>query len=160
MQNITVICIGKLKESYWRDACAEYSKRLVAFCNFSIIELPAIRIAEKPSAAEIKNVLIEEGKAIISKIPKKSAVFSLCIEGTAITSESLAQETERAAVDGMSGITFIIGGSHGLSEDVKKISDKRISMSKMTFPHQLARVMLCEQIYRAFSIINDGKYHK
>lgn len=160
MLNITIICVGKLKESYWREACAEYSKRLRSFCNFNIIEIDEERIAENPSQSQINTTITREGERIISKIPNNSKIVAMCIEGRQRTSKKLAEEISDIAVNGCSSIVFIIGGSWGLSDEVKSKSHIRLSMSEMTFPHQLARVMLCEQIYRAFQINTGGKYHK
>lgn len=160
MQNVTILCVGKLKESFWREAVEEYSKRLGAFCKFSVVEVKETKLPDSPSQGEIDNCLVSEGERLLAKIPPRSDIFAMCIEGKELSSEKLAQELSNSAVAGTSNVVFIIGGSHGLSDAVKKAASKRISMSPMTFPHQLARVMLCEQIYRAFTIINDGKYHK
>lgn len=160
MQNVTVICLGKIKEKYLRDACDEYLKRLKAFCKLNLVELSPCRIAENPSDAEIESALESEAKEIIAKIPNGAKVFAMCIEGKQMPSEKLSQQLSSAAVQGFNNIVFIIGSSHGLSETVKKRADFKLSMSKMTFPHQLARVMLLEQIYRAYQISHGGKYHK
>ena len=160
MIGITVICEGRLKEKYLRDACDEYSKRLGAYCKLNIIELAPHRIPDNPSENEIANALNAEGREILSKIPDGAKVYAMCIEGKQMPSEKLAKTISDCSVQGYSNIVFIIGGSHGLSEDVKKRADFRLSMSEMTFPHQLARVMLLEQIYRAFQISTGGKYHK
>lgn len=160
MLNITVICIGKLKEQYLRDASAEYMKRLSSSCKLSIIELPAEKLSDNPSQKEIENALSSEGKRIIEKIPKGSTVYTMCIEGKQRTSEELSREIESLGVSGVSSLVFIIGGSFGLSDEVKKLSHQRLSMSKMTFPHQIARIMLLEQIYRAMQISLGTKYHK
>lgn len=160
MVNVTIICIGKLKEKYLREASDEYTKRLTGLCKLNIIELTPERLSDTPSQKEIENALTAEGKKITDKIPKGSAVYTMCIEGTQRTSEQLSREIDSLAVSGTGSITFIIGGSFGLSEDVKKLSSNRLSMSKMTFPHQLARIMLLEQIYRAMQISLGTKYHK
>ncbi len=160
MQNITLICIGKLKESYLRDAVSEYTKRLSGLCKMNLIELPAEKLSDNPSQKEIVNALESEGKKIIEKIPKGAYVYTMCIEGKQKTSEELSAEMENLAVKGYSNIVFIIGGSFGISDKVKSASDFRLSMSKMTFPHQVARVMLLEQIYRAIQISIGTKYHK
>lgn len=160
MIGVTIICEAKLKEKYLRDACDEYIKRLGAYCRLNIVELTPRRLPENPSEAEIANALEAEGKEIISKIPAGSAVYAMCIEGKQIPSEQLAQRISECSVRGYSSITFIIGSSYGLSDEVKRAADFRLSMSQMTFPHQLARVMLLEQIYRAFRIASGGKYHK
>ncbi|MGX8701418.1 23S rRNA (pseudouridine(1915)-N(3))-methyltransferase RlmH [Caproiciproducens sp.] len=159
MLTVRLICVGKLKEAYWRDACAEYEKRLRAFCGFSIVELPECRLPDDPSDAQIRSALKTEGDAILSAAGK-SALFALCIEGKTLSSGQLSDQINTLAVSGTSTVSFVIGSSFGLSEAVKQRAGFRLSMSPMTFPHQLARVMLCEQIYRAFQIIHHGKYHK
>lgn len=160
MLTVNLICIGKLKENYWRDACQEYSKRLSAFCRFTILELNESRLPDKPSQSQIDAALQTEGEKILAEISSGSAVFPLCIEGKPISSPQLAEQIEKLSINGTSTINFIIGSSFGLSEQVKQTGVFKLSMSPMTFPHQLARVMLCEQIYRAFEINNHGKYHK
>lgn len=160
MINITVCCVGKLKENYLRSACDEYIKRLGAFCKINVLELNEEKLPQKPSENEIKAALQAEGKVILSKIPPQCTVISMCIEGEMMSSEKLAQSINNAAVSGSSNIFFIIGSSFGLSDEVKKASNIRLSMSKMTFPHQLVRVLLLEQIYRSFQINSNGKYHK
>ena len=158
MLEVKIICIGKLKEKYWRDAVQEYTKRLSAFCRFLVVELSEVRVPQDPNDAQIEKVLEEEAKAVITAVGRSTA-YALCIEGKMLSSEKLASEIESEAVSGTSSMAFIIGSSHGLHESVKRLG-KRISMSPMTFPHQLARVMLCEQLYRAFSIQAGTKYHK
>ena len=158
--NITVIALGKLKEKYLTDAISEYAKRISAYGKLQIIELNPVRLSDNPSQTEIDNALSKEAEEIKKKIPNNSYVFSLCIEGKEKSSESFAKAINDAAINGKSNIVFIIGSSFGLSEKVKKQSDLKLSFSKMTFPHQLMRVMLLEQIYRAFQINNNGKYHK
>lgn len=160
MQNITLICIGKLKESYLRDAVSEYTKRLSGLCKLNLIELPVEKLSDNPSPKEIENALESEGKRILEKIPKGAYVYTMCIEGKQKTSEELSAEMDGLAVRGYSNIVFIIGGSFGISDRVKAVSSFRLSMSKMTFPHQVARVMLLEQIYRAIQISIGTKYHK
>lgn len=160
MLNVNIICVGKLKESYLRDACAEYSKRLSAFCKLNIIELAPGRLPDNPNKSQIDSVLNEEGEMILSKLGKSDYVIPMCIEGKQFSSEELSSKINDIAVAGNGTISFIIGGSHGLSDAVKQKAALKLSMSKMTFPHQLARVMLLEQIYRAFMISNGNKYHK
>ena len=160
MQHVTVLCVGKLKESYWRDAVAEYAKRLSAFCRFTVIEVDEERLPDAPSAAQIAHTLEEEGKRLLSRIPRDALTVALCIEGKIVSSEMLSARLSSWALDGKSHIVFVIGGSFGLSDEVKNAAALRLSMSPMTFPHQLARVMLLEQIYRAFQIASGGKYHK
>ena len=160
MVSLTVICEGKLKEKYLKDACDEYIKRLGAFCKVNIVELAPKRLSDNPSAGEIENALAAEGREILSKIPSNAAVYAMCIEGRQLTSTQLAEKIERDTVTKSGNLVFIIGGSFGLADEVKQRADFRLSMSEMTFPHQLARVMLLEQLYRSFNILNGGKYHK
>lgn len=161
MLRINIICIGKIKETYWTDALAEYAKRLSAFCRFQITELNEERIkSNTPNAAQISEVLTAEGRRILQKTGAADYVVALCIEGKLLSSEALAAVLHDTAVSGKSTVDFIIGGSYGLSEAVKQRADLRLSMSRMTFPHQMARVILAEQVYRAFEIDSGGKYHK
>ena len=160
MQTIKIICVGNLKEKYLVSAVEEYEKRLKSFCDFEIIEIAEQRLPENPSLSQIENALNKEAEKIGEKIPKGSAVISMAIEGKQLSSEDLAEKISAYAVNGKSKIVFLIGSSFGLSEMLKQKSDFKLSMSKMTFPHQLSRVMICEQIYRAFGIINHTKYHK
>lgn len=160
MQTVNIICIGKIKEKYWTDAIAEYAKRLKAFCKLNIIELDEEKIQNNPNDAQIKTVIEAEGKRILSKLAKNSYVVTLCIEGKTISSPDFAKVIAESALMGKSNIDFIIGGSWGLSEEVKSRSDFKLSMGRMTYPHQMARVILTEQIYRAFEINSNGKYHK
>ncbi len=160
MMNIQLIVLGKLKEKHMKEFSAEYEKRLSAYCKLNVIELEPVKLSDNPSAQEIENVLIKETQMIKAKIPKNSYVFSMCIEGKQMSSEEFAMKLQDIAVSGKSNIVFIIGSSFGLSDEIKALSDYKFSMSKMTFPHKLARIMLEEQIYRGFSINNNGKYHK
>ena len=160
MINITVIALGKLKEKYMRDFCDEYQKRLSAYCKLNIVELTPKALSDNPSQTEIAQALSAEAQMIKAKIPSNSYVFSMCIEGKQMPSEAFSQKLSKLAVDGKSSIVFIIGSSFGLDAEIKKLSDERFSMSEMTFPHQMARVMLLEQLYRAFQISSGGKYHK
>ncbi len=160
MVNVTVICEGRLKEKYLQSACDEYSKRLSGFCKLNIVQLTPKKLSDNPSQTEIENALSAEGKEIISKIPQNAYVFAMCIEGKQMSSEALSKQLDALSITGKSNVVFIIGGSFGLSEEVKAKADYKLSMSQMTFPHQLARVMLLEQIYRAFQISSGGKYHK
>lgn len=159
MYNINLITVGKLKESYLRDACAEYTKRLGAYCHIKITELPESRLPDDPSEKVIKAALDTEAEAILSAAGN-STVIAMCIEGKMMSSEELARKFESLAVGGNSSVSLVIGSSFGLSDKVKNAAALRLSMSPMTFPHQLARVMLLEQIYRAMSILGNGKYHK
>lgn len=160
MLTVNIICIGKIKESYWREAIKEYSKRLTVFCKFNIIELDEEKVSSTPNDAQIKTILDAEGKRIISKLSKNSFVIPMCIEGKLLSSTELSEKISQVPMLGKSSIDFIIGGSWGLSDEVKSKADLKLSMSKMTFPHQMARVVLCEQIYRVFEISTNGKYHK
>lgn len=158
--NITVICQGRLKEDYLRKAVDEYSKRISAFGRLEIVELTPVRLSDNPSQTEINTALEKEADEIIKKIPGGAFIIPLCVEGKKKSSEQLAADIKNAALGGKSNITFIIGSSYGLSEKVKALGNLRLSFSDMTFPHQLMRVMLLEQVYRAFQINNNGKYHK
>lgn len=155
---INLIVIGKLKEEYLRSACGEYIKRLGRYCTIEVHELDECRLSDNPSEKEISAALKKEA----AEIRKFAAgmIIPLCIEGRQMSSEQLAAEIASAGVNGFSTITFIIGSSFGLDDEIKSAGNMRLSMSKMTFPHQLARVMLLEQIYRAFQINTNGKYHK
>lgn len=158
--NITVIALGKLKEKYLKDAITEYSKRISAYGKIEIAELSPVRLSDNPSQNEIAAALTKEAEEIKKKIPNGSYVFALCIEGKEKSSEELAKALNDATLNGKSHIVFIIGSSFGLSPEIKKLADCRLSFSPMTFPHQLMRVMLLEQVYRAFQINTNGKYHK
>ena len=160
MQRVTILCVGKLKEKFYIDAAAEYVKRLQRYCKLDIVELPEYRLPEDPSPAEIQKALQAEGAAIRERLPKGGAVVALCIEGKPCSSEELSRRMADFGVQGKTQITFLIGGSVGLSEDVKKLADWRLSMSPMTFPHHMARIMLLEQLYRAYQIAAGTKYHK
>lgn len=159
MPTITILAVGKLKERYFSDACAEYVKRLGAFCKINIIEVDECRLPQDPSPAQIQKCIEVEGQSITARLPKAACVIPLCIEGRQLSSTGLAKELEQLFA-AHSSIAFLIGGSHGIAEQVKQSSVLRLSLSSMTFPHQLARVMLLEQIYRAFSINGNLKYHK
>ena len=160
MQKITVLCVGKLKERFYQEAAAEYVKRLGRHCKLDVVELPESRLPEDPSPGEIQRALAAEAAAIREKLPRGGAVIALCIEGKPCSSVELSRRMQELAVSGKSQLTFLIGGSVGLSEDLKRQADWRLSMSPMTFPHHLARIMLLEQIYRACQIAADTKYHK
>ncbi|MEG1994643.1 MAG: 23S rRNA (pseudouridine(1915)-N(3))-methyltransferase RlmH [Oscillospiraceae bacterium] len=160
MLTVNIICIGKLKEKYLVDGCNEYTKRLRAFCNINIIELSEYKVPDNPSQKEIENCIEKEGEKILSKITNGSFVVSMCIEGKILSSEELAERLKFAADNSFSTVNFVIGGSFGLSPKLKELSNLKLSMSRMTFPHQLARVMILEQIYRGFGINTNSKYHK
>ena len=160
MININFIVLGKLKEKYMKEFSAEYEKRLSGYCKLTVTELEPVKLSDNPSEQEIKNALAKETQMIKAKIPKNSFVFLMCIEGKQMSSEELSKKLEDIALTGKNNITFIIGSSFGLSDEIKQMSDYKFSMSKMTFPHKLARIMLIEQVYRALSITNNAKYHK
>lgn len=161
MLRINIICIGKIKEKYFTDAINEYAKRLSAFCKFQIVELAEEKIkSNTPNLSQIEEVIESEGKRIMQKINSGDYVIAMCIEGKMLSSEELSKTLEGVQINGKSTVDFIIGGSYGLSQAIKSRADLRLSMSKMTFPHQMARMILSEQIYRAFEISTNGKYHK
>ena len=159
MQRVSILCVGKLKEKFYADAAAEYCKRLSRYCKIEVTELPETRLPEDPSPAEIKRALAAEANAIRQKL-EGGAVVAMCIEGQTCSSEALSKKLAAFALEGKSKVTFLIGGSFGLDETLKKQADWRLSMSPMTFPHHLARVMLLEQIYRACQIAEGTRYHK
>lgn len=159
MLSVNIICVGKLKESYLRDAIDEYSKRMRTLCRLSIIELPEERASDDPSAAEIGRVISAESERIMQKLGKGDYVIAMCVEGRNISSEELSAKLEDISMRS-STVDLIIGGSWGLSDELKSRADFKLSMGKMTFPHQLCRVMLLEQVYRAFQISKGTKYHK
>lgn len=155
-----IICIGKIKEKYWTQAIAEYSKRLSRFCTLVITEKKESRLPDRASAAEEENVRISEGRSILSAIPEDAFVIALDICGKNLDSEQLAEKMQALTVQGVSHIVWLIGGSLGLSDEVLRRADFRLSFSPMTFPHQMMRVILLEQIYRGYKIIHHEKYHK
>ena len=160
MQRVTVLCVGKLKEKFYIDAAAEYVKRLQRHCKLELIELPEQRLPDDPSPAEIQKALRTEGDTIRERLPKGGAVIALCIEGRPCSSQELSRRMAEFGVQGKTQLTFLIGGSVGMDEDLKRQADWRLSMSPMTFPHHMARIMLLEQIYRAYQIAGGTKYHK
>ena len=155
MRKVTVLCVGRLKEPFYEAAAAEYAKRLGRFCKLEIVELAEQRLPENPSPAEVSRGLAKEAEAIRAKLPPAATVVALCVEGRMKSSEELAQ-----LLEGSEQLACIIGGSFGLDPSIKAAAQLRLSMSPMTFPHHLARVMLLEQIYRGFQINGGGKYHK
>lgn len=160
MQKVTILCVGKLKEKFYTEAAAEYVKRLGRFCKIEILELPEDRLPEDPSPAQIEAALAREGEAIKAKLPPSAAIIAMCVEGKTMSSEALAALMAQGANQGQSHLVFLIGGSFGLHPSVKALASVRLSMSPMTFPHHLARVMLLEQIYRGYQINAGSKYHK
>lgn len=155
MQRVMVICTGKMKERFYIDAAAEYAKRLGRYCRLEVVELPEQRLPESPSPAEIQRALAKEAEAIRGKIPPGASVAAMCIEGKLYSSEEFSK-----LIAGSGCLAFLIGGSYGLDPALKREAWLRVSMSPMTFPHHLARVMVLEQIYRGFQISEGGKYHK
>ena len=160
MLNIKLICVGKLKEKFYTAASEEYLKRLTAYAKTEVIEIPEAKRSANPSPAETEAALKKEAEKIFEKIPGGASIVAMCIEGTLYSSRDMAELLNSAAVSGVSKLCFIIGGSDGLHESVKARASVRMSMSPMTFPHHLARVMLLEQIYRGLKINEGGKYHK
>lgn len=159
MIKITVIALAGLKEKYLREASDEYIKRLKGYCDLKIIEIEPVKLPEKPSEAEISAALDREYELIVKKIPQNSAVYAMCIEGTQLSSEEFAAALKSDSDFGKA-ITFVIGSSYGLSDKIKRRADKKLSFSRLTFPHQLFRILLLEQLYRAFRINSGGAYHK
>ncbi len=160
MLKIHIIAVGRLKEQYLRDASNEYLKRLSSFCKMSVIEIEPERLPDNPNTSQIETCLNDEAKKILSAIPHGSFIIPMCIEGKQLDSIELSQKLCDLALSGDSTVSFIIGGSYGLSDKVKSLAGLKLSMSKMTFPHQLARIMLLEQVYRAFKIAQGATYHK
>lgn len=161
MFDITLIAMGKLKEKFYLSAAAaEYEKRLKGYCQFHLIELPEIRLSEDPSAAEIASTLEKEADSILAKIPKGTWFCVLTPEGKQLSSEALAGKLKDVKLSGKSSACFLIGSSFGMSPRLKELADFKLSMSPMTFPHHLARVMVLEQLYRAEAIQAGSKYHK
>ena len=160
MLSVYLICVGKLKEQFYKDACAEYSKRLSAYCRLTLVEIPEVKLSKNPTLGEIAGALEKEGEAIRAKIPPSARVVALCVEGRMRSSEELARMFPAAGNSRDKHLVFIIGGSYGLHPSIKGSANSQLSMSPMTFPHHLARVMLLEQIYRAFKIEEGSSYHK
>lgn len=160
MLNIKFICVGKLRERFYIDAFNEYAHRLSAYCKFECAELNETKLGDKPSDKEIENALVRESADIEKAIPKDAYVIAMCVGAKQLKSEELAQKINSLALSGRGKICFIIGGSFGMAESIKQRADMRLGMSEMTFPHHLARVMLTEQIYRSFKIIEGSRYHK
>ncbi|REH93400.1 23S rRNA (pseudouridine(1915)-N(3))-methyltransferase RlmH [Staphylococcus felis] len=157
---ITIVAVGKLKEKYWKQAIAEYEKRLSAYTKIDIVEVPDEKAPENMSEKEIEQVKAKEGERILAKIKPLSTVITLEIKGKMLGSEELAKELDQRMIQGASDFTFVIGGSNGLHDTVLQRSNFALSFSKMTFPHQMMRVVLLEQIYRAFKINRGEAYHK
>lgn len=160
MFTMTILAVGKLKEKFYRDACAEYAKRLSAYCRLEVIELQEHRLPENPSPAQIAAGLAKESEMIRAKIPKGAWVCVLTPEGKPLSSEDFAERLRTVMTGGISSACFILGGSFGLDPSIKALASLKLSLSSMTFPHHLARVMLLEQLYRAWTIQAGGRYHK
>ena len=160
MVHINIICVGKIKETYLKEAIFEYTKRLLKYCTLNLIELPDEKIPNNPSEKEIDIIKNKEGSNIISQIKKDTYLICLDLKGKQFSSEEFSEKLENISLNYNSSITFVIGGSLGISNDVLNKANELISFSKMTFPHQLFRVFLLEQIYRAFKISNNENYHK
>ena len=159
MLNVNIICLGKIKEEYLKMAIAEYSKRLSKYCNLTISELPDEKLPEKINDSLIKEIKNKECKKIMNTIKKDSYIFALDLRGKQYSSEEFSKKIDDIALNFNSSITFIIGGTLGLNEDILSICNEKVSFSKMTFPHQLFRVFLLEQLFRAFKISKGETYH-
>ena len=160
MLSVHLICVGKLKEKFYLEAAAEYQKRLSAYCKLTLVELPEEKLPQNPTQGQIDQALAKEAQAIRGKLPPSAALVALCVEGKERSSEAFArlfQDWEQSAAK---HLVFLIGGSYGLHPSIKQEAQQRLSMSPMTFPHHLARVMLLEQVYRAFKINEGSRYHK
>lgn len=157
---ITIVCVGKIKEKFYRDALAEYTKRLSRYCSLSITEVADEKTKEQASDVECAIIKDREGERILKSIREDGYVIALAIDGKNLDSVELSKKIENLALTGKSNLYFVIGGSLGLSDEVMKRADYKLSFSRMTFPHQLMRVILLEQIYRSYRIINNEPYHK
>ncbi len=160
MLSVKLICVGKMRERFYIDAFAEYQKRLRSLCRLELVEIGEQRLGDAPSAREIEAALEKEGAEILRAIPDDAYSVALCVEGTQMPSEGMAELIRSRENSGRPKLCFVIGGSFGLAERVKERADRRLSMSEMTFPHHLARVMLIEQLYRGFKINEGSRYHK
>ncbi len=159
MIGVKLIAPGTLKEAYLRDAAAEYTKRLGGLCRFETVQLKEEKLPDEPSEAQIHTALEKEGEKILSLIPARAYCVAMCVEGDMLSSEALAAQIEKAG-ETRGELCFVIGSSYGLSDSVKKRADLRLSVSRLTFPHQLMRVILLEALYRSFQILRGSKYHK
>ena len=160
MLSVYILCVGKLKEKFYIEASAEYKKRLSAYCKLELLELPEERLPDKPSQAQIDAALAKEADTIRSKIPQNATVVAMCVEGKPRSSEEVAELLSDFAMSSAKHLVFVIGGSYGMHPSIKQMAKLKLSMSPMTFPHHLARVMLLEQIYRGFKINEGSAYHK
>lgn len=159
MLRIRLIVTGNLKEAYWRAAAAEYEKRLGAYAKVEVVELKESRLPENPSQIEIDTALSREAEAIMAAIPQRAYTVALCVEGKQLSSEQLSQKLD-TVMQNYGDLCLIIGSSHGLDPRIKAAADFRLSVSALTFPHQMMRVLLLETVYRSLSILHGGKYHK
>ena len=160
MTTINLIYVGNIRENYLLAAVAEYEKRLSAYCRLVCTEIKEEKLPDDPSQAQTEAAMKKEGERILAVLPQKSKKIALCVEGKQLSSEEFSSLIKNAENSGFSQLSFIIGGAFGLSEEVKKVCDFRLSLSKMTFTHRFARILLLEQIYRAENIAAGGKYHK
>lgn len=160
MLNVKLICVGKMREKFYIDAFAEYAKRLQAYCRLELLEIAEQRLGDRPSEKEIAAALEREGQEILKAVPPDAHLTALCVEGKQMPSEGMAELIAARENSGRPKLCFVIGGSYGLSPSVKARADRKLSMSQMTFPHHLARVMLAEQLYRGFKINEGSMYHK
>jgi len=160
MLDVHILCVGKLKEKFYTEAAAEYVKRLGGYCRLTLTELPEERLPKSPSRAQIDAALEKEAAAVRAKLPPNSSLVALCVEGKLCSSEDLAKLVSDWSLSSAKHLVFLIGSSYGLAERLKGESWVKLSMSPMTFPHHLARVMLLEQVYRAFKINEGSDYHK
>jgi 23S rRNA (pseudouridine1915-N3)-methyltransferase len=158
--NVKLICVGKMREKFYIDAFAEYAKRLQAYCRLELLEIAEQRLGDRPSEKEIAAALEREGQEILKAVPPDAYLTALCVEGKQMPSEGMAELIAARENSGRPKLCFVIGGSYGLSPSVKARADRKLSMSQMTFPHHLARVMLAEQLYRGFKINEGSMYHK
>ena len=160
MIQVKLICVGKMREKYYTEAFAEYAKRLQAYCRLELLEIAEQRLPDRPSDREIAAALEREGQEILKAVPPDAFLVALCVEGKQTPSEGMAELIAARESSGKPKLCFVIGGSFGLSPTVKARADRKLSMSQMTFPHHLARVMLVEQVYRGFKINEGSQYHK
>ena len=160
MLNVKLICVGKMREKFYIDAFAEYAKRLQAYCRLELLEIAEQRLGDRPSEKEIAAALEREGQEVLKAVPSDAYLTALCVEGKQMPSEGMAELIAARENSGRPKLCFVIGGSYGLSPSVKARADRKLSMSQMTFPHHLARVMLAEQLYRGFKINEGSMYHK
>ena len=160
MLNVKLICVGKMREKFYIDAFEEYRKRLQAYCRLELAEITEQRLSDRPAEKEITAALEREGQEILKAVPADAYLVALCVEGKQMPSEGVAELIAARENSGKPKLCFVIGGSFGLSPTVKSRADRKLSMSQMTFPHHLARVMLIEQVYRGFKINEGSQYHK